>query len=726
MQYVSGRNLIRVAISTVMLAFVVASYGFTEQGAHAAPASLIEINSLADITHVSPCAGVALDCTLRDAINVANGGSFNNIRFISSFSGATNFIFLSTPLPTIAKDGTWLDGSDKFGNPIDVFIDGQFVVGPMLKIGSADNVTISNLKFGNGDPNDTEIAVIGGRDTRIAYNRISSYYFSDGPCAFHVRNPGIGIRVESGVTGNGTPGQGSAYIYGNNIGCSGDGIKIKDGTFVYVGERSDGTADGNYIGLDSDSHPMSNTVGIRITGNSNRIRYNQIVRNNNLGVYLTTGAAFNWVGTNTISQQGNTGVQLDGGAHDNLIGSPLGGPITLGNLISANAREGIYISGASTRYNSVFGNLIGTKATGLVADGNGLRGVVLDNDANFNLIGSEATERNVISGNGDDGVQIINGAHDNDVSANLIGASATSSGEIPNGSSGVAIFAGAWNNTIGGSASTSGNLIRGNLGNGIFIAGSTTMSNTVSKSVIVSNRADGVTLQAGTHGNVIGGPFVPGGTAFLSNYIYAQGGSGVYVASGSHNNIISFTNIISNSLYGALFDGSNTADNVVQASQIVINGLDGIGERNNAGNNRWSQLSTAANGGLGIDKFASSDSTNVPNAPYATITSVSVSGGVVTVNGTGDATFNTGLAFSTVKVELYSIALDPTGFGEGAVYLGVATTDVSGNWQVTYSGSTVGCYTAFETLRGLVLVPFNYSTEFGPNSCRVFMPLIER
>jgi len=146
MHFVSRRNRFRFAISAVMLSIVVAMYGFPQQPTQAAPAALIEVNSLADSTHVTPCAGTANDCTLRDAINVANGGTFNNIRFVSSFSGATNSIFLSTPLPTISKDGTWLDGSDKYGNPIDVFIDGQFVSGPMLKIGSAGNARSTTMR----------------------------------------------------------------------------------------------------------------------------------------------------------------------------------------------------------------------------------------------------------------------------------------------------------------------------------------------------------------------------------------------------------------------------------------------------------------------------------------------------------------------------------------------------------------------------------------------------
>ena len=58
-----------------------------------------------------------------------------------------------------------------------------------------------------------------------------------------------------------------------------------------------------------------------------------------------------------------------------------------GNLISANAGEGVVI--ASAHRNSVAGNLIGTDVTGTVPLGNGFTGVLIVDGAQSNRIGTD-------------------------------------------------------------------------------------------------------------------------------------------------------------------------------------------------------------------------------------------------------------------------------------------------------------------------------------------------
>ena len=99
------------------------------------------------------------------------------------------------------------------------------------------------------------------------------------------------------------------------------------------------------------------------------------------------------------------------------------------------------------------------------------------------------TRGNVISGNAQDGVQIIAGASETDVIQNYIGTNAAGSAAVPNGLSGVAIFLGAHDNVVGGSSFTRRNVIGGNTRYGVFIADSATMSNTVSYNDIGVNAA---------------------------------------------------------------------------------------------------------------------------------------------------------------------------------------------------------------------------------------------
>ncbi|HRA53033.1 MAG TPA: hypothetical protein PLQ83_05210, partial [Thermoflexales bacterium] len=128
------------------------------------------------------------------------------------------------------------------------------------------------------------------------------------------------------------------------------------------------------------------------------------------------------------------------------------------------------------------------------------------------------------------------------------------------------------------------------------------------------------------------------------------------------------------------------------------------------------------NGGLGIDKQANIDGTHIPNPPTATIKSVNRATGVVTGTATGS------VLFILTSVQLYRLALDPSGYGEGAQYVGSDVTDSDGNWSITDTNAVlrqVGCYTVLVDVA--VLVPLGTS-EFGRNNCRgiVFAPRVLR
>lgn len=144
-----------------------------------------------------------------------------------------------------------------------------------------------------------------------------------------------------------------------------------------------------------------------------------------------------------------------------------------------------------------------------------------------------------------------------------------------------------------------------------------------------------------------------------------------------------------------------------------------IGERNGAGFNVWTEVGIHDNGGLGIDKSANNDGQNIVNAPNLTIDSINKQTGVV--SGHADAS-----VLGTVRVELYRVAPDPSGFGEGSIFVGKTTTDVNDNWTIIdpTPAQAAGCYTAIVTEAQLV-IPFS-SSEFSANTCRTFLLAIMR
>ena len=144
------------------------------------------------------------------------------------------------------------------------------------------------------------------------------------------------------------------------------------------------------------------------------------------------------------------------------------------NVISGNAQDGVFIDGSATG-NLVAGNYIGTDVTGTNALGNAYSGVQIADSASENTIGGTAAgDRNVISGNAQAGVFIDGSAMGNLVAGNYIGSDVTGSRRLGNSLSGVEIGDSASNNTIGGTAAGDRNVISGNAQDGVYIYGSAT------------------------------------------------------------------------------------------------------------------------------------------------------------------------------------------------------------------------------------------------------------
>jgi titin len=257
----------------------------------------------------------------------------------------------------------------------------------------------------------------------------------------------------------------------------------------------------------------------------------------------------NYIGTaaNGAEPLGNTqcGVRIDAGAQDNTIG---GATASVRNVISGNGHGGVYISDADTTGNTVFGNYIGTNISGTVALGNAESGIYIGGGAQNNTVGgATAGTRNVISGNGQDGVRITGSSTmSNTVSGNYIGTDINGTAVLTNALDGVYIFFGAQNNTIGGVAAGEGNVISGNGQSGVRISNSGTTSNTIS-------------------GNYIGTDV--SGTAALGNSEF-----GVYITNGAQNNTVGSDNVIAhNGWDGVGVNGSSTTGNTITQNSIFSN-----------------------------------------------------------------------------------------------------------------------------------------------------------
>src|SRR5262249_1247433 len=127
----------------------------------------------------------------------------------------------------------------------------------------------------------------------------------------------------------------------------------------------------------------------------------------------------------------------------------------------------------------ILGNLIGTSFSGKDAIPNAQDGIRLDGSSKVEIRG------NTISGNGANGVNLVNGSSGNGVAANKIGVGVDGTTQVKNGGFGVWVHQGTGippsknapssNNTIGGTAAGDGNLIGYNA-KGVVIGDSLTDS----------------------------------------------------------------------------------------------------------------------------------------------------------------------------------------------------------------------------------------------------------
>jgi len=120
---------------------------------------------------------------------------------------------------------------------------------------------------------------------------------------------------------------------------------------------------------------------------------------------------------------------------------------------------GILLIGGNN--NVIQANYIGVDPTGTLSRAND-NGISIADSSNNLIGGTSSAARNVISGNGFDGVEVA--GEGNQIQGNFIGTNASGSAALPNGVNGIDIGGSAQsgNNTVGGTAPGAGNLISGN------------------------------------------------------------------------------------------------------------------------------------------------------------------------------------------------------------------------------------------------------------------------
>lgn len=382
--------------------------------------------------------------------------------------------------------------------------------------------------------------------------------------------PGPGLRLLAG--GSTVKGLAINRFTGDGIRIEGAGTNVITGNFIGT-DPGGALGRGNQAGIVV-VQSQGNLIGGVTASNRNLVAANRdagiylLNANGNViqGNFVGTTAA----GTAALGNTNHGILLLDSSA--NLVGGAAAGAR---NVVSANRGSGIYLYGAAATFNRIEGNYIGTDAGGALRLGNADDGISVLNAAQNVIGGTNTGSGNVVSGNGRSGIALEGQqAAFNQVQGNLIGTTATGTASLSNTFAGVT-FTSAQSNLVGGYSAAARNVISGNGQDGIYLntnsVGNTVAGNYIGTSIagnaILTNRYNGITLRH-AHGNLIGGA-TPG----AGNVISGNGFYGVYLVSGASENVVQ-GNLIGTDFTGRTPLGNKVAGVRIESPANLIGGAD--------------------------------------------------------------------------------------------------------------------------------------------------------
>jgi hypothetical protein len=449
--------------------------------------------------------------------------------------------------------------------------------------------------------------------------------------------------------------------------------------------------DGINAGVDAD--------GLVLAGNESLIRGLVIQRFDGSGIEILgkgNQVAGNLIGTNlagTESRENQTGVTVRG--NDNLIGGPAK---AARNLVSGNDGYGIEVRDAGATGNRIINNYIGTNKAGNAALRNGDHGIVIVAAPNNAIGGTSAQERNVISGNGGNGIRQLGADAGILIQGNYIGTNAAGTAAIGNLLRGITVED-SIDSMIGGTVAGTRNVISGNRFGGVefvFTDGGTAQGN------LIGTKADG-TGDLGNGGKgiyVVAGGVVIGGASGAANVIAGNDDIGVQI---NHSNETEPNQVLGNVI--KLNDGSGvyvSDDGTTIGGNVVLqNAGDGVEIHANAQGVRITGNQIVANGQLGIDLLGGTETAagvtandtddpdtganNRQNFPVLTSAIRSNTNGITTVTGTLNSNPDT-----EFRIELFIAVADPSGNGEGQVPVAAVTITTNSGGDKSFAFASGG------------------------------------
>jgi CSLREA domain-containing protein len=637
------------------------------------------VNSIGDESDTNMrdgiCAASTGLCTLRAAIEQTNATIGTDTIIFNLPAPATVFVIRPASRLPIMAETVIIDGTTQPGyvdHPI-IELDGSLLsigshsAGLVLTGGRSVVRGLSIYSFDYG------IYFAGGNENVIEGNYLGVR--SNGIVA--PGNHWIGVVVESSsnlIGGSSGAIKGDLCVMPCNvISGNGVGVAIRASTGGTADEARSNRVLGNLIGTDvSGILDLGNQVGVQVQTSKNNVGYaslfyleerlrpgNVISGNDRAGVWIEGVDAFHnnialndiGVGNGSGPIANGTGVLLVDGAHHNKVGLVDGGRAG-GNIIMGNIDNGVQIASAPS--NIVAGNQIGGSSPNGFP--NGGYGVSIESSANTQVGLAQANGRNHIIGNAYSGVRIYGmTATNNTVRSNTI---------AENDENGIVIVD-APQNTVGGSVYNQRNYIWGNGAFGINIYGPESIGNVVQGNRIGvkdhlmtpgPNGTGGISLGSTTN-TLVGGTtgIMPNKCEGACNLIAFNEGPGVRIADES----------------GAVPQGNTIQGNAIYANVDRI--YPGIGI----------DLEDGTGGGVTPNDGDDSDGGANRLQNFPEITSATTNGTALTINGILETRPG-----NRYRIEFFAnAACDPSGYGEGEVFIGTVEVRTPGSGRVPISAS---------------------------------------
>ncbi|HMR63279.1 MAG TPA: choice-of-anchor D domain-containing protein [Anaerolineae bacterium] len=377
-------------------------------------------------------------------------------------------------------------------------------------------------------------------------------------------------------------------------------------------------------------------------------------------------------------------VVLDGNnlAADGLVLSATADGTTIRGLVIRDfGGDGLEIQAGSNN-NTIVGNYLGrlnTSGTNAGAgEGNSSAGLrVLGN--NTTIGGTTPADRNVISGNSGDGLN-LSGVTGTMIQGNYLGLDAAGTTALGNGSNGLEVSDGS-GNSIGGTDPNTANVVAANTREQIYLNASSnnlvqgnrigTDASGTSAPAAVGAIEEGIRIDGiGAHNNLVGGLVAGAGNTIAFNYnlgVYLGNGTGNAVLGNSiHSNEVGFYSGL-----GIDFGGQGPTPNDADDSDSGTNNLQN----------------------------------------YPVLSSAVISGNQITLAGALTSTAST-----TFTVEFFAnSAQDPSGHGEGERFLGRTVITTTGSGVAGFNEMIAATVTEGEFVSATATDPTGNTSEFSAN-----------